>query len=91
MEKAFCRTAEQSIYFGVTSKDPFLRGMFGMVSERLLFFLVLIPLSGVYWARIGRILAVWEYFGHASGASSTYHMMGVHSAHFGRMLAARQP
>ena len=33
MEKAFCRTAKQSIYLGVTSKDPFLRGMFGMVSE----------------------------------------------------------
>ena len=48
MEKAFCRTAKQSIYLGVTSKDPFLRGMLGIVSERLLFFLVLIPLSGVY-------------------------------------------
>ena len=33
MEEAFCRTAKQSIYSGVTLKDPFLRGMFGMVSE----------------------------------------------------------
>ena len=48
MEKAFCRTAKQSIYLGVQSKDPFIRGMLGIVSERLLFFLVLIPLSGVY-------------------------------------------
>ena len=80
----FCRIDRQSMYSGVTSKDPLLRVLLRMVSERLCVFVVLIPLRGVYSACIGRILAVRVYFGNTAGASYTYHMMGVHYAHSGR-------
>ena len=48
MEKALSRIDKQSMYSGVTLKDPFLRGMLGLFSEELWVSLGLIPLSGVY-------------------------------------------
>lgn len=48
MEKSFRGIGKQSMSSGVTLKDPFLRGMLGLFSERLWAFVLLIPLSGVY-------------------------------------------
>ena len=90
MEKSFRGIGKQSMSSGVTWKDPFLRGILGLFSERLWVFVLLIPLSGVYGVCVGTILVVWVYFGHTSGACYIDHLMGVHYAYSGRMLVAHQ-
>ena len=90
MEKSFRGIGKQSMSSGVTWKDPFLRGILGLFSERLWVFVLLIPLSGVYGICVGTILVVWVYFGHTSGACYIDHLMGVHYAYSGRMLVAHQ-
>ena len=82
IEKALCSVDKQSMYSGVTLKDPFLRGMLWLSSGGVWVFLVLIPLSGVYWACIGIIFVVCMYFGHTSVASYIDHLMGVHNCLF---------